>query len=169
MFRPFLRRRLNTGHTRRALLAVAVMNLFALCGTALRADEPANEGALDIVRRYACAEAHQGVAVDERYLYAIANRSIGKYDKQTGERVATWQDDEDGPLKHMNAGIVHDGKLYCAHSTYPHEPRLSSVEIWDADTLEHIGNHSFGEYGGALNWVDWHDGHWWAVFAYYSR
>ncbi len=122
-----------------------------------------------ILARFECAEAHQGAAVDAEHFYAIANRSIGKYDKQTGKQVATWQDAAGGPLKHMNAGVVVDGKLYCAHSTYPSEPRLSSVEIWDAATLKHIGNHSFGEYGGALNWVDWHDDHWWAVFAYYSR
>lgn len=123
----------------------------------------------EAVQRFECAEAVQGVAVDKTHFYAIANRKVGKYEKATGKLVAQWEDAKGGPLKHLNAGVVVDGKLYCAHSNYPTQPRLSSVEIWDAETLTHIGNHSFGEYGGALNWVDWHDNHWWAVFAYYSR
>ncbi len=123
----------------------------------------------EAVQRFTCEEAFQGVAVDREHFYAIANRRVGKYEKATGKRVAQWEDAQGGPLKHLNAAVVVEGKLYGAHSTYPSEPRLSSVEIWDAATLEHIGSHSFGEYGGALNWVDWHEGHWWAVFAYYGR
>ncbi len=139
-------------------------------GRAAEPVEPANTGRQgEVLQRFKCAEAHQGVAVDADHFYAISNRNVGKYDKRTGQQLATWKDAEGGHLKHLNAGVVVDGKLYAAHSTYPSEPRLSSVEIWDTATLEHVGNHSFGEFGGALNWVDWHDDHWWAVFAYYSR
>jgi len=123
----------------------------------------------EAVRQFKCLEAGQGAAVDATHFYAITNRRIGKYDKATGKLVAQWKDAKDGPLRHMNAGVVVDGKLYCTHSTWPVKPWVSSVEIWDAATLKHIGNHSFGDFGGALNWVDWHDGHWWAVFVYYSR
>lgn len=156
----------------RAVICYGLLALAFVASPSL-ASEPAlpSQGGRtgEVVQRFKCPEAHQGVAVDADHFYAISNRNVGKYDKRTGRQLATWKDAEGGHLKHLNAGVVVDGKLYAAHSTYPSEPRLSSVEIWDTATLEHMGNHSFGEYGGALNWVDWHDDHWWAVFAYYSR
>jgi hypothetical protein len=45
----------------------------------------------------------------------------------------------------------------------------SSLEIFDAETMEHIGTHSFGVRWGSLTWVDWHDGHWWMGFANYDK
>jgi hypothetical protein len=48
-------------------------------------------------------------------------------------------------------------------------PMTSSVEIFDADSLEHVGTHSFGVRWGSLTWVDWHDGHWWMTFANYDQ
>ena len=35
--------------------------------------------------------------------------------------------------------------------------------------MEHMGTRSFGIQWGALNWVDWHDGHWWMTFANYGE
>ena len=43
------------------------------------------------VRRFSADEATQGVAVDERHFYAISNRRIGKYDKESGARVGGWE------------------------------------------------------------------------------
>jgi hypothetical protein len=120
------------------------------------------------VRRFAAPEAQQGIAVDAQNVYVIGTRQIGKYDKQTAERTAGWED-EDGPITHLDSGVVIDGKLYCAHSNYPKLPMTSSVEIWDTDTLEHIGRHSFGVRYGSCTWVDRYDGYWWAVFAQYDR
>ena len=122
-----------------------------------------------VLQRFDAPEAVQAVAVDDAHFYAIANTVIGKYDKQTGELVTRWKASEQMPLKHMNAGIVIDSKLYCAHSNYPHFPEASSIEIFDAATLEHVGNHSLGIYEGSLTWIDWHDDAWWAVFAHYSN
>jgi hypothetical protein len=34
--------------------------------------------------------------------------------------------------------------------------------------MYHMGTRSFGLQWGALNWVDWHDGHWWMTFANYD-
>jgi hypothetical protein len=45
----------------------------------------------------------------------------------------------------------------------------SSLEIFDAETLQPIGSHSFGIQFGSLTWVDWKDGHWWMTFANYDR
>jgi hypothetical protein len=44
----------------------------------------------------------------------------------------------------------------------------SSLEIWDAATLKHIGNHSFGINWGSLTWADFCDGYWWMTFANYD-
>jgi len=120
------------------------------------------------VRRFSAPEAIQGVAVDDRYFYAIANRSIGKYEKATGRRVAAWEGDADGPIIHLDSGVVIDGLLYCAHSNYPGVPMTSSIEIFDPETLTHVGTHSLGIMEGSATWVDRHDGRWWVTFANYS-
>jgi len=124
---------------------------------------------LEPLREIRAPEAHQGVAVDEAHVYAITNREVAKYDKFTGERVAGWEATDEKPLIHLNSGIVHDGKLICAHSNHSDLPMTSSIEIWDAETLEHIESHSFGIRYGSLTWFDRHDGYWWACFAHYDR
>jgi hypothetical protein len=45
----------------------------------------------------------------------------------------------------------------------------SSIEIWDAETLEHIDSHSFGIHWGSCTWIDRHNGFWWAAFAHYEK
>lgn len=115
------------------------------------------------------AEARQGVAADAEFFYAINNFAIGKYRKVTGERVAGWDCPEGKPLTHINAGIVHEGKLYGAHSNFPGVPMLSSVEIWDTKTMQHIGSHSFGRADGSLTWIDRRNGRWIACFVHYGK
>lgn len=122
----------------------------------------------ELLRRFDAPEAVQAVAVDETSFYAIANCTIARYDKQTGEKLGAWHSTDEVPLKHLNSGVVIDGKLYCAHSNFPEYPNTSSVEIFDAQSLEHLGNHSFGIYEGSLTLVDRHEGAWWCVFAHYS-
>ena len=124
--------------------------------------------AFEEVRRFATEEAIQGVAVDDDHFYAIANRVIGKYDKQTGKRVDRWEGPPGGPIIHLDSGIVMDGRLYCAHSNYPGVPMVSSIEIYDTDTMEHVGSHSLGILAGSATWVDWADGHWWVAFGHYA-
>lgn len=121
------------------------------------------------LRRFDAPEATQAVAVDEAHFYAIGNRVIAKYDKQSGRRVIRWTASGELSLRHLNSGVVRDGRLYCAHSNFPQYPEASSIEIWDGDSLEHIGNHSLGIYEGSLTWIDWHEGAWWAVFAHYTE
>jgi hypothetical protein len=122
----------------------------------------------ETVRQFAAPEAVQGVAVDERYFYAIANRSIGKYDKKTGQRVKIWKDAAGGPFIHLDSGVVIDGLLYCAHSNFPATPMTSSIEIFDTTNLTHVGSHSFGIFGGSATWIDRWDGYWWVAFAHYA-
>ncbi|MCH7728383.1 MAG: hypothetical protein IH991_18185 [Planctomycetes bacterium] len=68
----------------------------------------------------------------------------------------------------MNSGAVIHGKLYCAHSTWPAKPCENSIEIWNANTLEHLESRPLKETAAAVTWVDRHDGHWWIVFAHYG-
>jgi hypothetical protein len=140
-----------------------------LCVPALVAAAKDGSPVVRELRRFDAREATQGVAVDDQYFYAIGNRVIAKYDKSSGERLKRWTASEDLPLAHLNAGVVLGGKLYCAHSNFPHYPETSTVEIWDPATLEHVGTHSLGIYDGSLTWIDWHDNAWWALFAHYTE
>jgi len=123
---------------------------------------------LQQIGEFAVSEANQGVGVDDRYFYAVDNRTIAKYDKKTGKLSGKWQGPKDGPIMHLDSALVMDGKIFCAHSNYPEWPMTSSLEIWDAATMQHIGNHSFGINWGSLTWADFYNGHWWMTFANYD-
>lgn len=118
---------------------------------------------------WAIPEARQAVAVDASHFYAIDNQIIAKYEKKTGIRVGEWKGAKDGEIIHLDSGSVVDGKLYAAHSNYPEWPMTSSVEVWDAATLQHVETHSFGIDRGSLTWLDNKDGEWWGAFANYNR
>lgn len=150
---------------RHLLLASLVLLSLALPA---RAQEP-DVSSFSTVDRMEAEEAHQAVAVDTTHVYAITNRAIGKYDKETGERVGGWSGPENGPITHLNSGVVIDDTLYCAHSNYPGAPMVSSIEMWDVTTMEHVDSHSFGIYQGSATWVDRHNGRWWVAFAHYGR
>jgi len=121
------------------------------------------------VRRIPAPEAHQGVAADGAYLYVVDNRTIGKYDKGSGERVGGWEGSATGPIRHLNAGLVRDGLLYAVHSNYPELPMASSIEIFHTESMEHVGSHSFGIHGGSATWLDLRDGDWWVAFVHYEN
>jgi hypothetical protein len=123
---------------------------------------------LEQIGEFTVPEANQGVGVDDRFFYAVDNQTIAKYEKKTGRFVARWKGAKEGPILHLDGAYVRDGKIYCAHSNYPDWPMTSSVEIFDADTLQPVGNHSFGINWGSLTWLDFYDGHWWATFANYD-
>lgn len=115
-------------------------------------------------------EANQGIGVDADYFYAVDNRSITKYNKRTGEFVAKWEDTEDGPFIHLDSAMVRHGKIFAAHSNWRRLPITSSIEVWDAATMEHIATHSFGRMGpGSFTWFDYYQGYWWGTFANYDR
>lgn len=146
-------------------LACLIAGLLAICVSA-RADPPAS---YRIQRWYDAPAALQAVAVDAKHFYAIGNRRIEKHDRETGALLTHWMGPRDGPIVHLNSGIVLDGVLYCAHSNYPSVPMVSSIERFDARTLEHLGSHDFGVFEGSATWVDRHDGHWWVAFANYDN
>jgi len=121
------------------------------------------------LRRYAVPEARQGVAVDADFFYAITNTGIGKYRRDDGSQVAEWACPEGDPLTHLNHGMLFEGRLYTSHSNYPGVPSTGSIEIFDAETLEHVDSMSFGHGYGSLTWIDRHDGAWYVCFAYYGN
>lgn len=117
------------------------------------------------LRRYAAPNATQAVAVDSLHFYTISNAKIIKRRKNDGAVLAEWT----GPLKHLNSGVVIDKKLYCAHTNYPDLPMASSLEIFDTETLAHIGTHSFGIYIGSFTWIDKWRGNWYLMFVHYEN
>lgn len=122
------------------------------------------------IRRFPIAnEVHlQGVAVDNSYFYAISNSTISKQKKSDGTIAAVWDGTKEGIIKHLNSGVVIGNNLYCANSNFPDTPMMSSIEIYDTRTMQHIGNHSFGIFKGSATWIDRKDGYWWVVFANYN-
>jgi len=130
--------------------------------------QPAPEMMIEL-GHFPAKEARQGVAVDEKHIYVVGSQQIGKYDKINHKQVKHWQGAEDGPIIHLDSGVMYKGKLYCSHSNYPEVPMTSSVEIWDGNSLEHVGSHSFGILLGSCTWIDRFDGHWWGAFAHYNK
>lgn len=114
-------------------------------------------------------DANQGIAVDDAAFYVVNNASITKHDKVSGDPLLQWVGDEDGPVIHLDSGVVVDGLLYAAHSNYSDWPITSSIEVFDTATMEHVDSFSFGIYRGSFTWLDRHDGYWWGAFANYNR
>jgi hypothetical protein len=119
------------------------------------------------VRRFPAVEANQGVAADATSVYAIDNSRIGRYDKASGRRTASWTGDP-ARFKHLNSCIVRTRQLICVASNYPEVPMRSEIVWFDAATLRLRRTRAlpFGE--GSLTWLDWHGGSWWAGFANYD-
>ena len=129
---------------------------------------PASELAVRERHRVSVAEAHQAVAVGATSFYAIANRTIARYEKGTNKPLANWAAPVGSAILHLNSGVIVNGKLYCANSNWPKTPLENSVEVFDAETLRHLESKPFFESEGAINWIERHRGSWWIVFAFYG-
>lgn len=152
-----------------AFLVVFVVASPATFTAAALGDEepPVLDG--ETIESFDTFDANQGIAIDETAFYAINNYSITKHDKSTGEPLLQWVGPEQGPVIHLDSGVVVDGMLYAAHSNYSDWPMTSSVEVFDTTTMEHVDSHSFGIYRGSFTWLDRHGEHWWGAFANYNR
>jgi hypothetical protein len=120
-----------------------------------------------IIADFDVQEAKQGIAVDEKYFYVINNSTISKHQKENGTMIAQFKDTDD-IFHHLNSGIIIDNKLYCTNSNYPESPMASSIEVFDPDSMKHIGNHSFGIAYGSATWIDCYGDHWYVSFAHYT-
>lgn len=152
----------------KALWAVIPMAATIIAAPVLAQEEPPTMTS-QVLGSYVIPEVNQAIGVDAEHFYAIDNTSIAKYTKDTQERVAL-KDYEDIGAIHFDSAAVIDGKIYVAHSNYPVWPMTSSLEIFDAATLDHLESHSFGIQIGSFTWVDQApDGSWWGGFANYNR
>jgi len=154
--------------TKRAFIRLLALGCALTCCTAGVAEVP--EFQAEIMAEFEVANARQGIAVDRNYFYALTNYAISKHDKGSGEILASWAGvDEGDPLIHMDSLMELDGQLFASHSNYPFWPMTSSVEIWNADDMAHVGTHSFGINRGSMTWLDRHNGQWWGAFANYDK
>jgi len=117
------------------------------------------------VRTFPAPEAHQGVAASRQHVFAVTNRTVALYDRQTGKRLGL----STGEAMHLNSGFVWKGRVLCAHSNYPLQPEKSEVKVFDPVTLELVTLIDFGDYGGSLTWIVRRRGHWLCNFARYDE
>lgn len=141
--------------------------LALLAAPAVVAAQPAQLSPAETITRIPAPEARQGVAVDGRHVYAVANWVIAKYDKTTGAKLAEWTGDKTR-FPHINSCAVIRKDLVCASSNFPAVPHWSAVEIFDPVTLAHKRTIPLGLGTGSITWIDWKDGAWWATFANYD-
>jgi hypothetical protein len=149
------------------LLALLSVPFAAAAAAETGASGASGERHFRELRRFPASAAQQAVAVDAGHVYVVGTRRIEKYARSGGAPLASWSAGE-RPIVHLNSGIVLEGRLYCAHSNYPGVPMLSSIEIFDAEDLTHVGSHSFGIGEGSATWVDRRDDYWWVGFAHYD-
>lgn len=157
---------------------LTLLLLYSVAGLAQPASFPKLEtwvppvvqtGAATQLREYAAPEARQGVAVDARFVYAIVNTIIGKYDKASGELFARWTSPRQGPIRHINSCYAAGDKLWCANSNFPELPMGSSVEVFDTNTMTHLESHSLGLLDeGSLTFFEPYEDGFLAGFAHYE-
>lgn len=150
------------------LLAFASMAALPLAVFAQEAAEPVTMKS-EVLESFEIPEANQGIGVDAEHFYAIDNTTIAKYTKDTKELVKMVDYEDIGAI-HFDSAAVADGKIYVAHSNYSTWPMTSSLEVFDAATLDHLDSYSFGIQLGSFTWLDQApDGSWWGGFANYNR
>jgi len=129
------------------------------------ADFPQSRGAYVPAGSLASAHATQAAAADEKFVYAVSNTAVVKYDRATGKELSK----STGKAEHLNSGFLWEGKLYCAHSNYPKKPHASDIRVLDPATMELTVFHTFAEPPGSLTWAVRRGGHWWCHFAHYGK
>jgi hypothetical protein len=121
------------------------------------------------MRVYTAPDADQGVAVDAKHFYPVDNSVIAKYDIATGMLVHRWEGPASGLIRHLNSCLADGGRLWCANSNYPQVPMGSSIEVFDAATLNHVMSRSLGLLDeGSITWFDRYQGGFIAGFAHYD-
>jgi hypothetical protein len=121
------------------------------------------------LRVFQAPEASQGVAADLRYFYAVDNSVLAKYATRSGRLIDRWVGPRNGPIRHMNSCLADGARIWCANSNYPETPMGSSIEVFDAASLEHLMSHSLGMLDeGSLTWFDRYRGGWIAGFSHYD-
>ncbi len=153
------------------LIALPITASFSLSPAATEDGRCAPaELAATTIRAWPAADADQGAAAGGEYFYAVDNSVIAKHDRATGALVRRWSGEASGLVRHINSCFYDRGRLYCANSNYPQTPMGSSVEIFDAQSLDPVGSHSFGLMEeGSLTWFDRTGDGWIAGFTHYGK
>lgn len=129
------------------------------------ADLPRAKGAYVATGSLPSRLANQAAAADDKYVYAIDDAVIGKYDRATGKELAR----STGKARHLNSGFLWQGKLYCAHSNYPRKPHQSDIRVLDPTSMKLDVFHTFEDPPGSLTWAVRKGEHWWCHFAHYGK
>lgn len=117
----------------------------------------------------AAPEANQGVAVTATHVYAVGNFVIARYSRASGQREAIWRGPRGGLIQHLNACYAAAGELWCANSNHPKLPFANSVEVFDAQTLNHKRSTPLGIMDeGSLVWFDRLGAGWIVGLAHYN-
>jgi len=121
------------------------------------------------------AKSHQGIAVDENYVYTSSGRGIYKYTK-AGTLIASNPDARDGGgtivgYGHINSLFIHNGLLYAGCSNYypkdPGDPPRGYIKVYRCSDLSYVEEHRVGdEYSEGCAW---HDGYWWVIYGDYCN
>lgn len=142
-------------------IAVSVMAAALAAPVTVGAQEAVTE------RVIKAEHARQGVASDGQSIYAVDNNVITRISLADGTQTGEWNGDPK-LFPHLNSCTVVKDELVCASSNYPSVPQLSTVEIYDLQSLEHVHSVALGAMPGSLTTLDRHDGQWWATFANYD-
>jgi hypothetical protein len=154
-------------HIKVQATAMLLLSCLAFPAVAQESEPPLMTS--EVIDSFVAPEVNQAVGVDAEHIYAIDNTSIAKYTKDTHELVAKVDFEAAGAI-HFDSAVVVDDRLYAAHSNYPVWPMTSSLEVFDAKTLDHLESHSFGIQIGSFTWLDRDaNGVWWGGFANYNR
>ena len=140
-------------------LAAVALVMLALSVAAARTHAGRSRGSRR--RSVPAPEANQAAAADERFVYAIDNSQVAKYDRATGG-VATSTGVAPSTSTAASSGR---GRLFCATRTTRRTPELSEIKVLDVETMELPTFKDFGNYGGSLTWAVRHEGDWWCNFA----
>lgn len=114
---------------------------------------------------FASSHATQAAAADERFVYAVASKTIAKIDRTDGAELGVSQ----GDASHLNSAFILDGKIHCAHSNFPLKPEKGDIRVLDPATMKLGILHSFENPPGSVTWVLRRDGSWWCHFAHYGK
>lgn len=154
-------------HTCLAPVALALCCSPALAQERPKPPVPLAAAPAQAVKTWPAPEARQGAAVDAEHFYAVVNSRIGKYRKVDGIKVAEWVGDRIA-IRHLNSCLVEGRELICANSNFPETPMMSSVEIFDTGSMQHLRSISLGVRDGSLTVVERRDGVWWTIFVNYD-
>src|SRR5207249_9829295 len=101
----------STAFLRTAIYGIVVATIGAPrpFPSTLAADLPKARGTYVATGSLPCPNATQAAAADEKFVYAISDSLIVKYDRASGKELAK----STGPAQHLNSGFLWRGKLYC--------------------------------------------------------